>query len=61
MKWMITKYDQFNRPVMTASKLLSDDRGTLQTYFDNYLASSPYYESRDASNIGYTLDYSPQL
>jgi RHS repeat-associated protein len=54
-RWLITKYDQLNRPVMTASKALSDSRETLQAYLDSYSATSAYYETRDGSNVGYTM------
>jgi len=51
-KWLSTKYDELNRPVMTALVSLADSRTTLQTYFNGY--SSTYYESRISTGIGYT-------
>lgn len=60
-RWLITKYDQLNRPVMTALKALGDTRDVLQAYFNTY--SSSYYETRDGSSIGYTLSdsFNPKL
>ena len=52
-RWMVTKYDTLNRPVMTASVSLSDDRATLQAYLDGY--SSAYCETRTTTGVGYTL------
>ena len=52
-KWLVTKYDTLNRPVMTASVSLNDSRATLQAYFDGY--SSGYCESRIETGVGYTL------
>jgi hypothetical protein len=51
-QWLCTKYDVFNRPVMTALKSLSDNRATLQSYLDSY--SSVYYETPVSTGIGYT-------
>ncbi len=54
-KWLVTKYDHLNRPVMTAIKSLSDNRGSLQTYLDSYVAPSIFYESRITTGVRYTL------
>jgi len=54
-KWLVTKYDHLNRPVMTALKSLSDNRGTLQTYLDTYVSPSISFESRTTTGVGYTL------
>ncbi|NEW84805.1 MAG: hypothetical protein GZ094_20890, partial [Mariniphaga sp.] len=51
-RWMITKYDCMNRPVMTAAKVLGDTREILKSYFDNYQGT--YFETRIASVTGYT-------
>jgi len=60
-RWLVTKYDQLNRPVMTGLKALGDTRDVLQAYFDTY--SSSYYETRDGSGVGYTLSdsFNPKL
>ena len=53
-RWLVTKYDTLNRPVLTALKQLSDSRSTLQGYFDSY-SSHPYCETRTTTGVGYTL------
>jgi RHS repeat-associated protein len=55
-KWMFTKYDFFNRPIMTGLWTNSNDWATLQVYVDNYTANnSNRFESPASGNsIGYT-------
>jgi RHS repeat-associated protein len=52
-RWLVTKYDTLNRPVMTALASLSDSRVALQSWFDSY--SGAYCESRTTTGVGYTL------
>ncbi|MCU0379373.1 MAG: DUF6443 domain-containing protein, partial [Bacteroidales bacterium] len=54
-KWLVTKYDHLNRPVMTALKSQSDNRDTLQAYLDGYMPPGIFYESRTTTGVGYTL------
>jgi RHS repeat-associated protein len=53
-RWLVTKYDQMNRPVITALKTMGDTPSALETYLKDYPDGSSYYESRDGSAIGYT-------
>lgn len=56
-KWLVTKYDNLNRPVMTALKYYpnTESRLSLQTYLDNYKSPSIFYESRTTTGVGFTL------
>ena len=60
-KWLITKYDTLNRPVMTALKFLSDSFSSLQNYFNSY--SSISCELPLTTGVGYTLNnsFGPKL
>jgi len=62
-KWLVTKYDHLNRPVMTALKSLADNRSTLQTYLDTCMSQNAFFESRTTSGVGYTLtnSFNPKL
>ncbi len=61
-KWLVTKYDHLNRPVMTALKYFSpsESRESLQTFLDNFQGTM--YESRIQGGIGYNLSsFNPKL
>ncbi|GET34235.1 hypothetical protein PbJCM13498_30980 [Prolixibacter bellariivorans] len=55
-QWQFTKYDKLNRPVLIGIKTTVKTREDQQAYLDSY--EGIYYESRDTSDIGYTLDQS---
>jgi len=54
-KWLVTKYDHLNRPVMTAFKYFnpSESRESLQTFLNTFQGTM--YESRIEGGIGYNL------
>jgi hypothetical protein len=56
-KWLFTKYDQMNRPVMTGSMTSSLSAEPLRAEFKNYTGT--LYETPSSSgNIGYSLNSS---
>jgi len=60
-KWLFTKYDHLNRPVITGFYASSDDRAALQSVVDGFYTGFPdtsprWYEERDTDEV--TLLYS---
>lgn len=61
-KWTFTKYDEFNRPIITGFYSSSASQASLQSTVDAFYATNATqkrFEIRNASNaLGYTLDKS---
>ena len=58
-KWMFTKYDRLNRPIITGYITSSQTAAQLRTAFKNYDSNSTMFETVQSSgNIGYTLNNS---
>ena len=61
-KWLFTKYDQLNRPIMTGEKEITTPEATLRGLLNgpNWLQNYAAYETLDGNTFGYTSNSLPK-
>ncbi|MEM8568183.1 MAG: DUF6443 domain-containing protein, partial [Bacteroidota bacterium] len=61
-KWLFTKYDQLNRPVITGEKIIATPEANLRDLLDgpDWLQNYDAYESLNGSLFGYTSNSLPK-